>query len=205
MTDLLESRAVGKLAQYLGHALVRVREEKGFNQKQLRAAVNQWRTEHYGATVKKVGSGTLSDAENGVSNFEIGTLEDAIASIQANPLDLILQAYAVAVSEQKGTPLWPVKRRRRGGQPGAGQGAAPSNTAGPGPFPVSDDASDLKAEPFTSERMDMTDKSPQQRLMFFVNSLEDDKDAAAAYDGALKAVAARRSLHESDLSGSGET
>jgi hypothetical protein len=208
MADLLEFRAVGKLAEYVGHALVRVREMKGFNQKQLREAINQWRLSQYGEQVKKVGSGTLSDAENGVSNFEIGTIEDALASIRATPMELIYQAFVVATYEQKGDPLPPVKRRRRG-QSHEGQDAAPSNTAQAptaGTFPVTENASDdeVEPQPYSSERIDMTDKSPQQRaLLHFAQSLLDDDDAAVAHDAALKAVAARRSLHQGDASGSG--
>lgn len=211
MADLLEFRAVGKLAEYVGRALVRVRESKGFNQKQLREAVNSWRVAHYGEKVKKVGSGTLSDAENGVSNFEIGTIEDALASITAAPIDLLFQALTVASYEQLGKPLPPVKRRKRG-QLQAGQIAAPPNTVPPNElrtFPVTENASDDQveaAQPYSSERIDMTDKSPQQRaLLYFAQSLLDDDDAAVAHDAALKAVAARRVLHQGNASGSGET
>jgi hypothetical protein len=200
MTDLLEFRAVGKLAEYIGHALVRVREGRGFNQKQLRGAVNSWRVAQYGERVKKVGSGTLSDAENGVSNFEIGTIEDALASIRATPMELIYQAFVVATYEQKGDPLPPIKRRRRG-QPHEGQDAAPLNTAHPrsaGTFPVTENASDESADSAAlvlSETSAMQNRSDAQRsLIEFATSIRNDADADALYNAMLRELNARRSI-----------
>lgn len=111
MPDALDFRAVGQLAGFLGLALRRVRGRKGLTQKGLRSQANAAREAATGRP-GGIGAGTLSDAENGVSNFEIATLEAFLEAMGASALDLLVEASKIAALDGEGVPIPHVGRVR---------------------------------------------------------------------------------------------
>lgn len=110
LPEVLCFRVVSRLRDHLGAGLRSVRSSRGWAQPALRAAADKRRRAHGGAGA--LSAGTISDAENGKSNVQVGTLEELLEVMGVDAAAFLNAALQDAVAAASGTPLQPPKRVR---------------------------------------------------------------------------------------------
>lgn len=180
MPGALDFLPVGELARLIGHGLLRVRASAGLTQKAVRDRVNELRKPTVGS--RRISVGTLSDAENGRSNFEIGTIEEVMAAIGASAYELLKQSIYVAIAEVEGLPLERPARTRA---------ARTSPDASPSFDRVL--ADDVLLSP--QENQSMNQKTEMQLNLIRIAASVPPDDADYCYGALSEAIVARRRLH----------